>query len=273
MTVRGTKRDAERRLGDLLSEHNHGTFIEPNKRTVKSWLTEWVDKAIKPPVRTQRAYDTYCSVVDLHLVPTLGDIRLQALAALDLERLYAQKATAGLAPATIEKIHNVMHGALDAAVRSRLLSQNVTKLVTGKPHAPDGHGEAIEHCWTADEASAFLRAAKAAGSQPAAFFSLALDSGMRKSELCGLMWVDVDLAQGQGARPATAAQRWFKADVHARQGQGGAHDRHRLGDQRPPPNPQGASVGRQAEEPAALSRPWAGIREGMERRPPWRDIG
>lgn len=49
------------------------------------------------------------------------------------------------------------------------------------------------HCWEDREARAFLSQAKAAGSQPAAFYSLALDSGARKAELCGLQWRDLDL--------------------------------------------------------------------------------
>ena len=73
----------------------------------------------------------------------------------------------------------------------------MAKLVIGKPHAPAGHRDALEHCWEAHEAKAFLTAAKAAGPQPAAFYSLALDSGARKGELCGLKWTDLDLASGR----------------------------------------------------------------------------
>src|SRR5439155_25511674 len=124
-------------------------------------------------------------------------IRVQALKALDLERSYATKAAAGLAPATLAKHHHIVHGALEAAVRAQFVPRNVAKLVTGKPHAPDGHDDAIAHCWTADDAATFLATAKAAGPRPAAFYTLALDSGMRKSELCGLPWRDVDLSEGR----------------------------------------------------------------------------
>jgi hypothetical protein len=64
--------------------------------------------------------------------------------------------------------------------------RNVARLVNNKPHAPEPHAHVALHCWTADESAAFLRAAKAAGPQPAALYTLALDSGMRKGELCGL---------------------------------------------------------------------------------------
>jgi integrase len=54
-----------------------------------------------------------------------------------------------------------------------------------------------QQAWAAEEARAFLAAANAAGSPPAAFYALALDSGARKGELCGLRWSDVDMAAGK----------------------------------------------------------------------------
>jgi len=78
-----------------------------------------------------------------------------------------------------------------------LVQRNVAKLVVGKPHAPQDRADAREHCWEAHEAKAFLTAAKAAGPQPAAFYALALDTGMRKGELAGLRWSDLDLAGGR----------------------------------------------------------------------------
>jgi integrase len=70
-------------------------------------------------------------------------------------------------------------------------------LVSNRPNAPEGHQEAVENCWTAIDAAAFMRVAKTAGPRPAAFYALALDSGARKSELAGLLWSDVDLAEGR----------------------------------------------------------------------------
>jgi integrase len=70
--------------------------------------------------------------------------------------------------------------------------------VNTKPHgSQDASADAQEHCWEVREARAFLRAAKAAGTQPAAFYAFALDTGARKSELCGLGWSDVDLENGR----------------------------------------------------------------------------
>ncbi len=84
ITVRGTKRDAERKLAELVHRADSGTFVEPNKVTVSEWLDTWLEKAIKPPRRTLRAYETYTSVINKHLKPKLGAIRLQELRAIDV---------------------------------------------------------------------------------------------------------------------------------------------------------------------------------------------
>jgi integrase len=133
-------------------------------------------------------------VIELHLVPGLGHHRFQGLRAVHIDAFLASKAT--LAPATLEKIFTVLSSAQKAAVSNRLVARNEPTFVTSKPRAPE-QSAADRNCWTAEEAVAFLIAAKAAGPQPAALWTLALDSGMRKSELAGLHWNDVDLVGGR----------------------------------------------------------------------------
>ena len=193
ITVRGTKRDAERRLAELVNDTNRGTFVEPSKITVGEWLDIWLDKAIKPPRRTIRGYEAYLSIITRHLKPKLGTIRLQDLRTLDIERYHADFS---LAPSTGEKHHTILNSALKAAVRADLLQRNVATLVENKPRAPEGHEDVLANCWEAHEARCFLETAKAAGAQPAAFYAVALETGMRKAELCGLRWSDLD-AQGR----------------------------------------------------------------------------
>ena len=81
--------------------------------------------------------------------------------------------------------------AVKAAMRAELVTRNVATLVSNKPHAPEGHDDVLANVWEAHEARQFLMTAKAAGPQQAAFYSLALDTGMRKAELCGSKWSDL----------------------------------------------------------------------------------
>ena len=191
VTFHGTRRQAETRLNKLVREADDGSYIEPDRRTVGQWLDEWVELALKP--RTVRAYETYKSVIKLHLGPGLGHYRLQGLRAIHIEAFLASKDT--LAPATLEKIFTVLSTALKAAVNNRLVARNEATAVSNRPRGPE-QSAADRNCWSADEAATFLESAKRAGPQPAALWTLALDTGMRKSELAGLRWTDVDLVGG-----------------------------------------------------------------------------
>src|SRR5689334_6300537 len=83
ITFRGTRKDAEEKLNDLINAQNKGTFVEPTKRTLGDWLTEWHTKVIAA-TKTPRTANTYEGVINNHLIPNLGPIRLQQLKSIDL---------------------------------------------------------------------------------------------------------------------------------------------------------------------------------------------
>ena len=192
-TVKGTKRDAEKRLTDLLHDVHSSEYVEPSKLTLGACLTEWLDTAIKPPNKRLRTYETYKSVIGRHLIPALAHLRLQQVKPTDFKRYYNASA---LSPTTLEQHHTLLHSALKAAQLQGLVQRNVASLVVGKPHRPEGREDVLHHCWEAEKARRFIAAAKEHGPQQAAFYTLALDSGARKGELCGLKWTDVDLDAG-----------------------------------------------------------------------------
>jgi integrase len=193
-TVHGTKRDAEKRLAELVYQAHCNDLVEPTKLTLGMWLHEWLETAIKPPNKRLRSYETYKSVIGRHLQPALGSIRLQQLQPTDLKRYYN---AATLALSTLEQHHVILHSALKAAQMQGLVTRNVATLVIGKPRRKEGHDVVLMHCWTAEEAQQFLSVVHTTGSQMVAFYHLALDTGARKAELCGLPWQDVDIQRGQ----------------------------------------------------------------------------
>jgi integrase len=192
-SVKGTKRDAEKKLAELLHNLHRSEYVEPSKLTVGEWLHEWLETAIKPPNKRLRTYETYKSVIERHLKPTLGHLRLQQLKPTDIKRYYNE---ASLSPTTLEQHHTLLHSALKAAQLQGLVQRNVASLVIGKPHRREGRDDVLRHCWEVEEARLFIAAAKELGPQPAAFYTLALDTGARKGELCGLKWIDLDLDTG-----------------------------------------------------------------------------
>jgi len=189
-----TEKEAYAKLTELVNAANKGDFVEPTKLTLGAWLLEWIEKAIKPPIRSQGTYDSYTRIVANHIAPQIGALLLQKVKALDLERYYASRTM--LKPDSVQVHHAIISAALNAAERDNLVTRNVARLVGNKPKK--SHGEdAIEHCWSAEDAAAFLKTAKADGPQVAAFYTTALDSGARKGELAALRWSDLDFASGR----------------------------------------------------------------------------
>ena len=121
VTVRGTRKQAEAKLNELVRAANRGEFVEPSKVTLIDWLRDWVEKAIKPPMKRQSTYASYTSLIEKHIATSrLALMPLQQLRASDLERYYADLKRA---PKTIAVHHAVLHSALKKAMRDQLVSE------------------------------------------------------------------------------------------------------------------------------------------------------
>lgn len=134
-------------------------------------------------------YETYATLVRVHLKPAVGSIRLQDLKPEDLQRLYNQKAKAGLAASTIRHIHLIIHAALQQAAKNGLVYRNVSELTT-LPKGPKKEVRAL----TPEEQELFLRALE--GERLRAAFLVLLFAGLRRGELLALTWEDIDLSNG-----------------------------------------------------------------------------
>jgi integrase len=194
ITFHGTKKDAEKKLNDLIGAANGDTFVEPSKLTLIRWLRQWI-AGMKTLCRPT-TYSRYHGLIENHIAKaTIADLPLQKIRPSHLEAYYQ---TAAGSASSLMLQHTAIRRALRKAMRDRLVTVNVASDLEGRPRQTRGASEdARAHCWDVGEAQAFLKAAKAAGPQDAAFYSLALDSGARKGELCGLRWVDVDLEQAK----------------------------------------------------------------------------
>lgn len=188
-TVRGTKKEAQAELTNMLHNLSRGQVISPSRMTLGEWLEEWLKSAIQPHKRL-RTYETYRSVIERHLKPVLGQYRLCDLRASHLQAYYQSEK---VAPATLQQHHTILHSALKAATMQDLIPRNAASLVIGKPRRRDGHENILQNCWEPEEARKFLDTAKAHSTHAAALYSVALDSGARKAELCGLKWSEVDI--------------------------------------------------------------------------------
>lgn len=145
----------------------------------EEWLTS-IQKSVRP-----RTWESYSGLWRKHLKPELGGIRLSQLQPSDLERAYAKRLAAGVAPKTVRNSAGVMYGILNRCVRTGLVGRNVAPLAS-LPRVNRRDMRIL----TPDEARQLLEAAK--GKPLEAFFVVSLMTGARLGELAGLQWQRVD---------------------------------------------------------------------------------
>lgn len=189
-----TKRDAERARIEILSRLDHGTYVSPDRRTVGSYLEgDWLP-AVKARLKAS-TWDSYSRNIRLHISPELGPIPLQALTATRLNEFYAslisegrRDGNGGLAPKTVRYLHGIIRKALADATRWNLLQRNVSD----QADPPTIRSTAPEmKTWTADELAQFLDFVS--DDRLYAAWVVAATAGLRRGEVLGLRWIDIDL--------------------------------------------------------------------------------
>ena len=188
-TVQGTKKDAEKRLSELLHQLDTGTFMKASKTTVSEYLERWLKDYVWPNL-SPRGFERYESIARVHLIPSLGSITLTQLKAEHLQKHYTAKLNDGFSTLTVKYHHTVIHKALQTAVKWGLVSRNVADGVD-IPRAC--HKEM--QTWDEDDVTRFLKIAK--DSPYYTLFLTALYTGMRRSEMLALRWQDIDFLFGQ----------------------------------------------------------------------------
>ncbi len=183
-----TKKEASEKLRTALFERQQGTLVTAPQQTVSQYLEHWLEYIIKPTIRP-RSHERYEEIVRLHIVPILGKLKLQEITPQHVQTLQSKKLGEGLSRTTVAAIHGMLHKALEDAVRLGLVVRNVCDAVS----PPRKQHKEIKPL-TPDQARKLLEAAK--GHPQEALFVLALATGMRRGELLGLKWQDIDFAQG-----------------------------------------------------------------------------
>lgn len=172
--------DARRKLVD---KARAGIPTPTRSPRLSEWLPLWLEEVIKPQ-RKKTTYSKYAMHIRLYLVPMLGTKRLESLSVSDVRKFlnaHTQQNTA----ATAKESHKVLRSALSAACREELISRNVAMLVDS-PRVES----AVHDPWTIDETLAFLKVARGDSTYAAVLLAIAL--GLRRGEIVGLKWSQVD---------------------------------------------------------------------------------
>src|SRR5680860_1360614 len=189
----GTDRQEAEKLAARLAAGLNGRNDDARSLTFGAYVTtRWLPgKKLELAAST---WDGYRRKIDRHILPSLGRIAIRRLRPHHLETLYEAMLhpTDGhrpLAPKTVLEVHLIIRSALNDAVRRGLVTRNVA-LVADAPRLRS-IPKVEQKAWTAQQLQAFLRAA--AGHRLFCAFWLAATTGLRRSELLGLRWDDIDL--------------------------------------------------------------------------------
>jgi integrase len=184
-----TRKEAERYLREQLVSLDARTYVAPHKLTVATYLTEHWLPAMQARGLRPSTLARYESHVRCAIGPALGGLPLQAVMPTHLNKLYSNLRAAGRAPKTIRNVHGVLSKALADAERWGLVGRNPARLAD----VPAITRPKLR-VWSPEQTRAFL--AVVASDRLFAVWLLAATTGMRRGELLGLRWADIDLKAG-----------------------------------------------------------------------------
>jgi integrase len=162
-----------------------GLPVVAERQTVEEFLGRWLEDSVKPSVRPL-TYEQYRQHVKLYLAPLLGRHQLAKLAPQHVRAFIKRKLADGLSPRTVQLSLVILRRALGQAVKDGLVGRNVAKLAD----PPRWKRPEIKP-WEPAEAARFLDAIRTERLEAA--YLLALSLGLRRGEVLGLRWSDVDL--------------------------------------------------------------------------------
>lgn len=180
-----TKKEAEKVLAEKLHDMYHGITVDVSAGTLADYMGDWLSQK-ETQVRPS-TYRSYEWMTRIHLIPHIGRIKIADLKPQHLQNLYVKllKENPPLSKRTVRHLHTMIHQALDRAVKWDLVGRNVADAVD--PPRPENKEMQV---WTSDQVLTFTDSSK--NDRFHVVFLLGITTGMRKGEILGLRWEDID---------------------------------------------------------------------------------
>mgnify|MGYP003700002787 CR=1 FL=1 len=183
-----TKREAEEALRKALDALETG-YIAPTKTTLSDYLNDWVENFIKV-MRKENTYVLYKKMVSMYISPLIGSVQLKDLQPYHIDYMINELAKVNLSNTTRQLIYRVLHSALERAVKLRIIKENPCRYVDGPKK-----DKFIANVLTEEEYYKILGLLDINTYNDYLFYLILqteLELGLRKGELLGLEWRDID---------------------------------------------------------------------------------
>lgn len=189
-TVRGDRTDAERELAIRVTELLDGR-LQARERTITlgAHAQEWID--VHGRRVSRKTISSYRSLLNAHVLPTLGGYKVRELTTRQIDGLYARLISSGLSPRTVRYVHVVLRRCLEDAVRWGVATANPAMHAT-PPSAPKKKLDV----WDTDDARRFLDTLDEHPHPAGGVWKACLLLGLRRGEALGLQWGDLDYDGG-----------------------------------------------------------------------------